>query len=82
MKESFSNTARKALRKMDRAVAERILAGIDGLHEIPPKGDIKEMQGSPAGRRRLRVGGYRVIYRISEDTLEILDIGPRGDIYK
>ena len=52
----------------------------------PPEGDIKPMQGYHDGRQRLRIGGYRVVYRYSKDgtmeVLHIMDIGSRGDIYK
>ena len=44
------------------------------------------MQGYDDGRKRLRVGSYRVIYRKEgQEILEIIfviDIGNRGDIYK
>jgi mRNA interferase RelE/StbE len=31
---------------------------------------------------RLRVGDFRVIFSETADTVTILDIGPRGDIYE
>lgn len=62
------------------------MAAIIGLTQTPPQGDIKPMEGKPAGRFRLRVGGYRVVYRYNQDgimiVLYIIDVGPRGDICK
>lgn len=53
---------------------------------IPPKGDIKTMQGYSDNRKRLRVGAWRIIYKYGVDNeieiLLIIDIGNRGDIYK
>ena len=44
------------------------------------------MQGLQDGTMRLRVGGWRVIYRYTEENklevLLVLEIGNRGDIYK
>jgi len=44
------------------------------------------MQGYSDGRMRLRVGGWRVVYRLEQDgrveVLLIMEIGNRGDIYK
>lgn len=45
-------------------------------------GDIKPMQGFVDGRKRLRVGGYRIIFKIFGEDLYILEIGSRGDINK
>lgn len=56
------------------------------MTQTPPKEDIKPLEGNPPGRLRLRVGGYRVIYRYDENgrmiVLYVIDVGPRGDIYK
>ena len=44
------------------------------------------MQGYTDGRKRLRLGSWRIIYKYTaENEVEILlviDIGNRGDIYK
>ena len=81
MRYDFSNEAAKAVSNMDTATAGRVIKGIMGL---PGKGDVKPMEGCSDGRMRLRVGGYRVVFKLLEDggTLIIIDIGPRGDIYK
>ena len=82
----YSKTAVKALQRMDKTLRNHIRKGIEGLTQVPPKGDIKPLEGKPTGRFRLRVGGYRVIYRYDDDgamvILYIIDVGPRGDIYK
>ena len=78
----YSRKALKFINAADRITQQRIKAGIDGLLEIPPKGDIKVMQGQPVGTYRLRVGKYRIVYEVISDTLRILDVGSRGDIYK
>jgi len=86
MRIEYSKTAAKAIQRMDKAMRNRIREAVEGLTETPPRGDIKPMEGKPAGRYRLRVGGYRVIYRYNQEgamvVLFILDVGPRGDIYK
>ena len=78
----YSRKALKFISAADRITQQRIKDGIDGLLEIPPKGDIKVMQGQPVGTYRLRVGKYRIVYEVISDTLRILNIGSRGDIYK
>jgi mRNA interferase RelE/StbE len=65
---------------------QRIKSGIEGLLELPPKGDIKQMQGFNPPAYRLRIGRYRIIYEYTnigvDQVLLIKDIGSRGDIYK
>lgn len=86
MRVEYSKSAAKAIQRMDKALRNQIREAIEGLTQSPPRGDIKPMEGKPLGRYRLRVGGYRVIYRYDHDgvmvVLYILDVGPRGDIYK
>lgn len=82
----YSKDALKFLSKLDKKSVTRIRDGIAGLTATPPVGDIKLMQGYTDGRKRLRIGSWRVIYRqVSEllvEVIYVIDIGNRGDIYK
>lgn len=86
MRIEYSKSAVKALQKMEKGLRNHIRDAIQGLTMTPPQGDIKPLEGKPEGRYRLRVGGYRVIYRYNTDgtmvILYIIDIGTRGDVYK
>ena len=79
MKFDFSNDAMKAVGKLDANTAGRIIKGIMGL---PGKGDIKALDGEHAGRFRLRVGDWRVLYTLENKTVMVDNILPRGDAYK
>ena len=82
----YSKRALKLLSKLDKNSVDRIKDAIHGLTSVPPEGDIKLMKGYSDGRKRLRVGSWRVIYRLDSqfqvEILWIIDIGNRGDIYK
>ncbi len=82
----YSKAATKAIEAMDRPTKQRIRAGILGLTQKPPQGDIRLMQGYSDGRHRLRIGKYRVIYKygleMQLEILYIMNVGSRGDIYK
>ena len=85
MRIKYTKQALKTLGSYDKSTRELIRKKVLGLTEMPPKGDIKPLQGSK-NELRLRVGKYRVIYEyVSENRVEILvinRIGARGDIYK
>lgn len=82
----YSKDALKFLARLDKKSVQRIREAINGLTQTPPVGDIKTMQGYTDGRKRLRIGSWRIIYKYNaENEVEILlviDIGNRGDIYK
>lgn len=81
----YSKQAQKDIRKLPNDVARLVKKAIEGLTENPPKGDIKTMQGYSDGRKRLRVGKYRVVYQYLNDGIIyiwIIEVGSRGDIYK
>ena len=86
MKIKYSRDALKFLSKLDKKSVERIRAAIQGLTLNPPTGDIRPMQGYNDGRKRLRVGSWRIIFKYGEESeieiLFVIDIGNRGDIYK
>lgn len=86
MKIKYHKKAVKFIESQDKPTKKRIKVAIEGLTENPPKGDIKLLQGYSDGRKRLRIGKYRIIYNyVSENEIEILlimNIDSRGDIYK
>lgn len=82
----YSKKSLKFLSKLNDKSVTRIRTAIQGLTLTPPEGDIKPMQGYTDGRKRLRVGEWRILFRYSEqgeiEILFIIEIGNRGDIYK
>ena len=78
----YSRDSLKFLNKLDRKSISRIRTAVQGLTKQPPQGDIQVMQGYNDGTKRLRVGSWRVLYQYQSESLLIIDIGNRGDIYK
>jgi mRNA interferase RelE/StbE len=78
----FSREALKALSRMDRATARRIIAKIDQLATAPEElaNNIKQLVGGE-GLMRLRVGDWRVVYRDGQ-VLAIIRIASRGSVYE
>jgi mRNA interferase RelE/StbE len=73
----FSKKAGKYLASLVPRVAFNILNRI----ELIPEGDIRPLAGRK-GEYRLRVGKYRIIFFISEDTISVVKIDTRDDVYK
>ena len=73
----LSKRAAKSLKALDKFTQTRIAAGIHKL----PEGDIKKLKGYTSAFR-LRVGGYRVIFEMTADEIQINDVLPRGDAYR
>jgi mRNA-degrading endonuclease RelE of RelBE toxin-antitoxin system len=43
----------------------------------------KQLKGELAALHSVRLGqGFRLLYRETDAAIEIVDVGPRGDIYK
>lgn len=86
MRIEYSKKAAKYIGGLDKPTKRRIKAGIEGLAQEPPKGDIKTLQGYADGRKRLRIGKYRIVYNYLPDVeikvLYIINVDSRGDIYK
>ncbi|WP_457601544.1 type II toxin-antitoxin system RelE family toxin [Hydrogenivirga sp.] len=81
----FLKEAYEELKRLDRPVQELIKEKIEKLSQNPEalKNNIKPLKGKYSGLYRLRVGNYRVIYRMERDRLLILiiRIGHRREIY-
>lgn len=83
----FSKAALKFIKTRSAKEKQHIRSIIDtNLKHLPATGDIKPLEGYPDGRKRLRIGSIRIIFRYDKEQnlliLSILDIGNRGDIYK
>lgn len=75
----LSKTALKFLKKQPKNQQVRLLRAVYKL----PEGDIKKLIDG-TDEYRLRVGDYRIIYKMKNEilTILVLDIGNRGQIYK
>ena len=78
----FHPLVKKDLKRVDAPSARRILLEIhEKLCEGSPELVGKSLTGELVGYRRLRVGNYRVVYRVNKNKIEIyvLAIGIRRD---
>lgn len=76
----FHKTASKKLLKLPKDFKNRIIKSVELLSINPYIG--KKLSGSLEGCYRIRVGDFRIIYDIQQNTIIILTIGSRGDVYK
>ncbi len=78
---TFKKSVAKDLKKIDRSDADRILKKL--ASDLSVKTDQSpELQGQFAGLRKYRVGNYRVIYAIIDDSVLVLRVQHRKDVYK
>lgn len=72
--------------------AEKGLNGLDAPFKDPLKEAIRELSANPLlskklkgefeGLRSYRVGSFRIVYRFSEESLEVAYIDHRKDVYR
>ena len=76
-------SAIKSLAEVPQPHRRRIGKKIDGLAKTPRPRGVEKLAGQDS-LYRIRVGDYRVIYRIHDDALLILvvRVGGRGDVYR
>ena len=77
-------SALRTIQSLPRNLRERIREKIDSLAESPRPHGVKQLQGSQKGCLRLRVGDYRIIYRVEDDRLLVLvvAVGHRREVYR
>jgi mRNA interferase RelE/StbE len=81
MKIEFSNLSHRFLKKCDKQDAKRILEKITLLLKEPYLLESIKLSGSE-NCFRIRVGKYRIIYKIINEIILITEIGKRQNIYK
>ena len=73
VEEDIPKLPRKNRLQIKRAIEERLA--------INPVAFGKFLRNNLAGYMRLRVGDYRIIYKIEDNNVKILKIGTRKDVY-
>jgi len=78
---AFKKSVARDLKKIDKDQAEKILNKIE--QELPEKVEtFSILSGRFSGLRKFRVGDYRVIFSIIGDTVLILRISHRREVYR
>lgn len=72
---------KKDLRNISKSEVEKILAKIEEVLSVKAP-DFPILKGKFRGLRKFRLGNYRVIYTFSGNSILILKIGNRKDVYK
>ena len=79
----FAQSAEKELLRLPRSVSDKIFQKVELLANNPRPSGCKKIVGS-LNSFRIRVGDYRVVYSVFDDTLtiDIIKIGHRKDVYE
>jgi mRNA interferase RelE/StbE len=77
-----SKSIQKQLDKLPKNIQVRIFARLSNLEADPRPPDVKKLKGRDAWR--VRVGDYRVIYKIHDRELQVIvvTVGHRRDVYR
>jgi mRNA interferase RelE/StbE len=80
---TFARSARKELQALPVAVAERILSKVELLAGNPRPSGCKKLRG-PTRLWRLRIGEYRIVYDINDETrvVDISMVRHRSEAYR
>ena len=73
----------KLITKLARADQRRVIETIEALADDPRPPGVKKLSNTPDGWR-IRVGVYRILYRIKDDRLlvTVMKVGHRGEVYR
>ena len=72
--------ARKDLGGLDRSVAERVASAIERLRS--GTGDVRRLEDIHPPLYRLRIGDWRVVFRVEHDAILIVRVLPRDKAYR
>ena len=78
---TFKKSVAKDLKKIGSVEADRIITKLSS--DLSANADqFPELQGQFAGLRKYRVGNYRVIYALIGDSVLVVRIQHRKDVYR
>jgi mRNA-degrading endonuclease RelE of RelBE toxin-antitoxin system len=77
----FTATARKYFDSLDKPTRQRIAEKLRSIAQNPHDARLsKPLIGTD--KRSARIGQFRILFLIDERYLTVVDIGPRGQIYR
>jgi mRNA interferase RelE/StbE len=80
---SYVPSAAKAIRKLDKSTARRLLDAIGSLAIDPRPSGCIQLKGGD-GEFRIRVVDYRIVYDVRDNELVVLvlKVGHRREVYR
>lgn len=80
---TFARSARKELQALPIDVGERVLVKVESLAENARPAGCKKLSGG-MNLWRLRVGQYRIIYKIDDNSrlVDVVVVRHRRDVYR
>jgi mRNA-degrading endonuclease RelE of RelBE toxin-antitoxin system len=77
----FSKTAQKGIADLPEHVKKACATIIRELAEGTARG--KQLKGDLSELRSVRLGRtHRLLYRETKQEIQVVDVGPRGDVYR
>ena len=82
VKIEWLDEAKADVRRLDRAVARHII--FEGVlrYALTGSGDVRPLHGGLTGSFRLRLGDYRVMFKLHDDTMRIFGVRHRSEAYR
>jgi mRNA-degrading endonuclease RelE of RelBE toxin-antitoxin system len=77
---TFSPGASKAIQSLRPPLRERVERALQRIVADPTTG--KPLKGPLQGKRSYRVGDWRIIYLVQEDTVYVETLDHRGRVYR
>jgi mRNA interferase RelE/StbE len=83
----LSSKAAKYYKRLDKATRKRARKELEELSAFDNPArhqDVRPLTGELRGFYRLRIGDYRLVFALLKDvrTIAVVNISPRGDVYK
>lgn len=78
---TWTEQAKAELRAIDQPTALRILHSL-ARYRASGAGDVKRLQGTEPPELRLRIGDYRVIFYDRVDSIVVLAVKHRREVYR
>jgi mRNA interferase RelE/StbE len=76
----LDHRAAKYLERISEPNKGRIKDALKDLSKDPPEGDIRPLTGQDG--YRVRIGGYRILFKVKKTCIAVYKIAPRGQAYK